>query len=179
MKTLYVGNDNTVMLTCPACDKAKTVDVGKYLAKDGPVTFTYRFQCDACRCGHDSCQDCVRENCSLGKVNSVRLERRRNVRKEIALLGKLLSAGRNEIPIRIHDLSRRSVRVEFAPQATPESGRLAIVDFELDDPHHTRVRKRVKIEGRSGNQAILLFVDDEPFSAADKAIGFYLMNTGQ
>lgn len=121
MKTLYVGNDNTVMLTCPACDKSKVVDVSRYLTADGPVRFTYRFQCDDCRCGHSNCQECVRENCSLGHVNSVRLERRKSVRREMSVNGLFSTSENESVRVRVLDIARKTVRVEFSAAALAEN----------------------------------------------------------
>lgn len=178
MKTLYVGSDNTVTLTCPACDKAKTVDVGRYLTRDGPITFTYRFQCEACRCGHHSCQECIRENCSLGKVSSVRLERRKKGRKKVLLPATFAAQGQEGIRVKIVDISRWGFRLEMALHLKYDKGCRGVIDFELDDPHSTRIRKKVELMRCRGGEAVFRFVEDESYCAADKALGFYLLNTG-
>ena len=179
MKKMYIGNDNTVVLTCPACDKAKVVDVSRYLGSDGPINFTYRFQCDGCRCGHSSCRECVRENCTLGHVNTVQLERRKIVRKELSLSGIFLPNTKDVMQVKILDISRKSVRVEFLGHTKADDGGKGIVDFLLDDPKETRVRKSVLVERCEGKEAVLVFQDEQSFSAADKAIGFYLMSIDQ
>lgn len=179
MKKLYIGNDNTVVLTCPACDKAKVVDVTSYLHATGPISFTYRFQCDACRCGHSSCKECIRENCSLGHVNTVQLERRQLARKPLSLNGTFLANDQDAVPVHLIDLSRKSVRVAFLGSTRVDDGSKGIVDFVLDDPHKTPIRKTVVVKRCEGSEAVLLFQEDESFSAADKAIGFYLMSNGQ
>ena len=181
MKTLYVGNDNTVVLTCPACDKAKVVDVSRYLTTDGPVKFTFRFQCDDCRCGHASCQECLRQHCSLGHVNTVRLERRRTVRKMLGLTGVYLPAGsgrerRDEMMVRIVDISRKGLRVEFPAPLVPTVGAAGTISFQLDDPKKTRISKTVRARRVRNCEVVLDFDVYDEFSPEDKAIGFYLMN---
>lgn len=178
MKTLYVGNDNTVMLTCPGCDRARILDVSKYLPADGPIKITYRFQCDSCRCGHASCQECIRESCALGHVNTVRIERRRNVRKVVLLSGVFTVGAMGSLKVKILDISRVGVRVEFATAVPIDGGTRGMIDFQLDDPSRTRIRKEVRVERHAGNTAVLMFQEDRAFSPADKAIGFYLMNNG-
>lgn len=175
MKTVYINSDNTVVLTCPGCDKAKKVDVSSYMRSDGPISFTYRFQCDACRCGHSSCRECIRENCTLGHVNTVQVERRKTVRKGLSLSGLFQPNAKESIKIKILDISRKGVRVEFVGHILADQGGKGIVDFLLDDPNGTRVRKSARVERCEGKEAVLVFQEDQSFSAADKAIGFYLM----
>lgn len=175
MKTLYIGSDSKVMLTCPGCDKGKMIDVSDYLVSDGPVTLTYRFQCDTCNCGHDSCRECIHENCTLGHVNTVNLERRKNARRDLLLPGLFLLDGTDPLNVKILDISRKGVRIEAFSHSLLEPGGRGVIEFRLNDRNQTHIRKETRIERVVANTAVLLFQEENSYSAMDKAIGFYLM----
>ncbi len=175
MKKMYVGRDNKVALVCPGCEKTKVVDVSKYLNAAGSAKLTYRFRCDECECGHKDCNECLRENCSQGYVNSVLLERRRHVRKDTELLGKVNVNGGEFFPVQVLDISRTGARVRVAPPVKLEVGKNVMLDFQLDDRQKTEVKKEGRVVRGAGFIAGLVFQETETYSSSDKAIGFYLM----
>lgn len=177
MKTLYIGSDNTVMLTCPGCDKAKMIDVSNFLVSDGPVTLTYRFQCDTCNCGHDNCRECLRENCTLGQVNTINLERRKNARRVLLLPGMFLLGGTDPLKVKILDISRKGVRVESFSHSLLHPGSSGLIEFQLNDRNQTHIRKEVLVKRVAENIAVLMFQEGNTYSVMDKAIGFYLMSS--
>jgi hypothetical protein len=175
MKKIYVGSDNKVALVCPGCEKTKVVDVSKYLNAEGTAKLTYRLRCDECDCGHKNCNECLRQSCSQGYVNTVQLERRKHVRKDTLLLGKVNANGGALIPVQVLDISRTGARVRVAPPAKLEVGKNVVLDFQLDDRQKTSVKKEGKVVREAGFIAGLLFHETETYSTSDKAIGFYLM----
>ncbi|WP_163335719.1 PilZ domain-containing protein [Desulfopila sp. IMCC35008] len=175
MQKVFVGPDNKVVLSCPACAKSKSVDVTKYFSSDGPVNLTYRFKCEKCDCGHRDCETCVREKCSLGHRNTVRLERRKHVRKETRLNGTFQTGKARPKEVVVLDISRHGARFELSPLLDLLPGSPGLLDFRLDDQKATPVLKEGKVLRVSNNQAVFLFKEVESYSAADKAIGFYLL----
>jgi hypothetical protein len=176
MQKVFVGPDKKVVLSCPACARSKSVDVTKYFSSDGPVKLTYRFKCENCECGHKDCETCPREKCSLGHKNIVRLERRKNVRKATRLPGTFQFGKTRPQDIVVIDISRHGVRFELSPTFEFPTGSSGLIDFRLDDQKTTPVLKEGKVLRVANNQAVFLFSEIESYSAADKAIGFYLMN---
>lgn len=178
MKKLYIGSDNKVVLTCPGCDKTKMIDVSHYLTSDGPVKLTYRFQCDTCKCGHSNCQECIREKCTLGHVNTLLLERRKTNRKNLSLVGSFTMNGTDVLKVNILNISRKGVLIGCSSAFHFVTGWRGFIDFYLDDPNKTHIRKEALVERcASNNTAVLMFVEENVYSTMDKAIGFYLMNT--
>ncbi len=175
MKTVYVGSDNKVALACPGCEKAKVVDVSKYLKSSGSVNLTYRFRCDDCECGHKDCNECLHNECSQGYVNTVKLERRVHIRKDTMLPGKLTLNSDDHLPVQVLDLSRTGARIRVSSPITVKLGQKVIIDFQLDDRKKTAIQKEGKVVRGKGSVAALAFSEIETYSTADKAIGFYLM----
>lgn len=175
MQKVFVGPDNKVVLSCPGCAKSKSVDVAKYFSSDGPVNLTYRFKCENCDCGHKDCETCVREKCSLGHKNTVRLERRRHVRKQTRLSGTFQLGQARPEEVVVLDISRHGARFELPPLSALSAGLSGLLNFRLDDQKKTPVVKEGKVLRVAENQAVFLFKEVESYSAADKAIGFYLM----
>jgi hypothetical protein len=176
VERVFVGPDNKVILRCPACSKSKSVDVSKYFASDGPVQLTYRFRCENCDCGHKDCETCTLENCSLGRKNTVRLERRRHVRKEIRLNGTFQLGKARPKNVVVIDISRHGACFELTPLVEFAAGSPGLLEFRLDDQQATPVLKEGKVLRVANNQVVFLFHEVESYSAADKAIAFYLMN---
>lgn len=176
MEKVFVGPDNKVILSCPACAKSKRVDVTKYFSSDGPVNLTYRFKCEKCDCGHKDCETCTRKECSFGHKNTVRLERRKHVRKETRLNGTFQLGKARPIDVVVLDISRHGARFELPPLVEVSPGALGLLKFRLDDQKTTPVLKEGKVLRVANNQAVFLFKEVESYSTADKAIGFYLMN---
>ncbi len=175
MKVVYVGSDNKVALTCPGCEKAKVIDVSKYLKSSGSVNLRYRFHCDECECGHTDCNECSHNQCSQGYVNTVRLERRVHVRKDTQLAGKLTLDSRDQLPVQVLDISRTGARIRVSSPIKVDIGDRVLLDFQLDDRQQTQIQKEGTVVRGKGFIAALAFQEIETYSTADKAIGFYLM----
>lgn len=175
MRTLYVNEENNVVLVCPGCEKTKVFNINDHDFPDGPLKLTYRFRCDDCTCGHKDCKECIKNPCTLGHVNTVRLERRRYIRKETELTG-IFTVGKNDrLPVIIMDLSRTGALIHHSVPGCLKVGDRGLLDFQLDDPQNTRVQKGVEVIRDLSNNMALRFLESESFSVADKAIGFYLM----
>lgn len=174
MNKIYVNSDNLAAISCPGCGKSREIDVSKYLRGDTPVKLTYRFSCESCDCGHQSCKDCPLEECYLGHVNTVQLERRRQTRKDTRLTGSFRFGQERPREVVILDISRHGARMQFTAGKTAESGREGVIDFSLDDLQKTMVRKAGKILRAQGLQAVFLFNETSDSSGVDKAIDYYL-----
>lgn len=176
MQKIYLDETNHATLICPLCGKTKLIDAAPLLKGKGSVKITARFKCDACDCGHKSCEECRKNNCTSGNTIIFQLERRKHFRKEVSLAGSLISANGKKYPLHIIDLSRSGVKIHL-PAAIPLAiGQKIIIEFTLDDVRHSLITKELTIRRIADKVVSGEFDDIDNYDNNDKKIGFYLMN---
>lgn len=148
----YVNQDGTAVLKCPACEAVKSAKVDTL--KNGP---------------HQ-----VKVRCNCRNVFSVRLEFRKNYRKETKLAGdyKSLAGGKNYGKLTVVNLSKGGVGAQVVGFNPCRTGDELQVSFNLDDRHHSLIDKRVVVRLVKENYIGCEFLDP---ALLDKALGFYLM----
>jgi len=177
MKKIYISSENTATLICPQCEKAKIIDVTRYMNRKGPVKIKFTFKCRQCFCGTEHALDCNGTECKQGHTIVALLERRRHFRKEVNLGGKIRNARGMEAPVNVIDLSKKGLLFKLIRPEVYELGEVLTVSFELDDPQRSQIKKDVVI--RKIIPPDLMGVEftsaESLISHSDKAIGFYLM----
>ncbi len=156
---IFITEDNTATLICPACGNFKTVDVSKYLGYSISVKIKVR-----CKCGH---------------TFPVFLERRQQFRKTTNIEGYYTCSDRRSAPSAAHisgkmtitDLSGTGIRMKLNAMPRFTVGDRLQVEFHLNDSHNSLVRKEVVVKNMKG-----YFVGAEYTSSLnfDSALGFYL-----
>jgi hypothetical protein len=178
MKTIYLNSENKATLVCPQCEKAKIIDAGKYLQKEGPIKIKFTFKCRHCYCGEEHAVDCDGTDCRQGHTIAALLERRRYYRKNVNLNGKIKDERGMESPVKVLDISKKGLLLKLIRQGKYEVGDILTVLFELDDPQRSKINKEVVIRKMiAPDQLGVEFTTRaDTYSHSDKAIGFYLMN---
>ncbi len=121
----FVTSELTVSLTCPKCGKTRQADVSHLMAHQTKV----QLKC----------------KCTCGNEFSVQLERRRSIRKELALPGKINYHGKS-YKIRINNLSRHGLNFELLEKLTLKPGERIAIQFEADDPLHSPIQREVRVK---------------------------------
>ena len=156
---VFIADDDTATLICPACGKTKTADVSKYIGRADSVKIKVR-----CACGH---------------AFVVFLERRQQFRKATSLDGSYTYSGPHSAPHASHfggkmtvvDISRTGVRIKFATMPRFTVGDRIQIEFQLDDSHGSVIKREVVIRNMKGYFVGAEYTTPLPF---DNAIGFYL-----
>jgi len=170
MKKVYIGNENTVTLKCPHCEKTKVVDTTKYEKREGLVKIKITFKCRRCYCGAKHAVGCNGTDCKQGHTMVAWFERRIQLRKKVNLPGKVIDKLNNVAMIKVRDISQKGLMLQVVTPKTFEVGEILTVLFALDDPQNTEINKKIVI--RKMRPPDLLGVE---FTTADtKTIGFYL-----
>ncbi len=151
---VFVNSENKATFTCPACTKARTVDVTKFLESKASAR--------------------VKAKCPCGHSYSVELERRKFYRKETKLPGVFKSdKNGKESPMTVTNISRSGLQFTTSESRYLEIEDRVAVEFRLDDKNKSLIKKKAivrKIEGKFIG-AEFCFIDDY-----DKVLGFYLFN---
>ncbi len=121
---IYINTDFNAAIPCPKCKKAYQKNVKKFIGYHKEVRLKY-----TCRCSHQF---------------YVWLERRRFIRKPKNLKGYLVDSDK-KIPLRVVDISRYGVKIKLSPEHLPETGNILTIEFVLDDPGYSKVKKQVKV----------------------------------
>ncbi len=121
----FVTSELTVSLTCPKCKKTRQADVSHLMAHQTKVLLKCK-----CKCKNEF---------------QVQLERRRSIRKELALPGKINYHGKS-YKIRINNLSRHGLNFELLEKLTLEPDEIISVQFEADDPMQSSIRRDVRVK---------------------------------
>jgi c-di-GMP-binding flagellar brake protein YcgR len=117
----------------------------------------------------------VKISCPCGHVYSVLLERRKYFRKQTNLAGDCyFGTKKNRTPITVKDISRVGLKFELERNEKLNIGDVVSVEFRLDDRHSSKIKKDVRVRKISGQIIGGEFVNLDPTSSADKALGFYL-----
>ncbi len=154
IRTIYVNNENKAVFICPACTKARTLDVSKFLAVKSNAR--------------------IRAKCPCGHTYSVILERRKYYRKATNFAGVYTTRhDKREWPISITNLSRSGLEFTTSNVKNLKAGDQVDIEFRLDDSKKSLIKKRVTIRKIQGQQVGAEFFSIDQY---DKAIGFYLFN---
>ncbi|MFZ7128265.1 MAG: PilZ domain-containing protein [Desulfobacterales bacterium] len=158
MQKVFITSDNTATFTCPGCKAIRTVDVTQYKELTRAVK--------------------VKVKCPCGVDYPVALERRRQFRKPVAFPGTwcLLDNGRRTIKgqMVVSDLSRTGLKIRLEEIYDLNVGDTLLVEFHLDDPKRSLIRKEVAVRKVDGHVVGTEFMSMDPSDANVKAIGFYL-----
>jgi len=154
---VYITRKQMATFICPQCQKSKTVDVSKYANLDKIVKVKV-----TCPCGY--------------RYTSI-LEKRKKYRKETNLAGSFVhlvdgrQAGGGLMTVK--DLSTSGLKIQVNTEHRCTVGDVVLVEFYLDDNHHTLIRKKVIVRNIVGSYIGTEFA---PTEAIDKALGFYLFS---
>jgi hypothetical protein len=155
---VFINNDNMATFVCPKCKKATTADVHEY--KD--INKAVRIQ-HTCACGHS---------------HTVLLERRQFYRKYVSIPGFYTIDGEDvKRPMTVKDLSRSGLKLKIEEEANLKIGDKLNVEFQLDNPQKTLIKKEVRVKTVMGLNVGTAFLSRDPKNPIDKAydvaIGFY------
>jgi 5-keto 4-deoxyuronate isomerase len=149
----FVTKSGKANFKCPECNKVKQMDVSRYTDIDKEV----KLKC-TCACKH---------------VFSVLLERRRHIRKNVALEGQLFCEGQQSL-IMVVDVSRIGLRLKTSKKLKLNVGSKAVVKFTLDDVHRSMVSKEVVIKSVSDRSVGVEFLSYDHY---DKFGNYILFKT--
>ncbi len=122
---VYVTSKVTAVFPCSECGKSENKDVSKFIGHKSKIRLKYK-----CRCGH---------------AFSVDLERRRSIRKNVCLSGYMKSdTGKHEIVV--EDISQHGMKVCLVQKLSFEIGQKIELEFILDDHHHSKIVRQVKVK---------------------------------
>lgn len=122
---VYVTSKQTAVFSCPDCGRSENKDVAKFIGHKTKIRLKYK-----CRCGH---------------AFSVDLERRRSKRKDVCLTGFLDDSSRKH-EIVVEDISQHGMKVSLASKMSFEIGQNIELEFVLDDNHHSKIFRQVKVK---------------------------------
>lgn len=153
--TFYLGEDNTTVVRCAACQRTKKVDVSKRLS--GARSMRIQIKCG---CGH---------------VTSAMLEKRRAFRKSTHLPGAYVhyvnGQPKGKGSCTVKDISQSGLKLKIAAPEAMAVGDMLKVSFELDNAQRSRIEKRVVIRSITADAVGAAFA---PSESLDASLGFYL-----
>jgi hypothetical protein len=143
--------------SCPKCQKSKTVDVSQFAHLDKIVKVNVK-----CPCGH--------------AYTSI-LEKRKKYRKETNLHGTYTRIVNGKEAgsglMKVVDLSITGMKLKISGNHGCTIGDVIRVEFHLDNPQRTQVKKKVIIRNIMKDEIGTALA---PTEAVDKALGFYLFS---
>jgi c-di-GMP-binding flagellar brake protein YcgR len=155
MNPLHVTSKNTVTIVCSDCNRARAVDVSKYIQTDKKVT--------------------VKIKCPCGNKFISYLNKRRQYRKTTNVKGTYSinsnGKGKNVKKAKICDLSASGMKLKIKPDEYLSVGDNIIVEFYLDDIHTSFIRKKAMVRSIRSEYIGVEFNRTEEVG---KALGFYL-----
>jgi len=158
MHRIFVTNDNKATLACPACERSRTIDASPCMGVARVVRIRIK-----CPCGHQY---------------PTQLERRRHFRKVVNFKGTYSQTpggrhvGRGDMAVL--DLSRTGVKMRLSGNKAFSVGDKLMVEFQLDDPRRSTIRKESVVRRIDGSELGAEFTPTGPADPHAKAIGFYL-----
>ena len=157
IQKVYVTSKQTATISCPQCDRSKTIDVSKYAMLDKMVKINVK-----CPCGH---------------AYKAILEKRKQYRKEANLAGTFIHFIDGQPQTRglmtVKDLSTSGLKLQLNVKQNFAIGDHMQVEFHLNDAHRTLIKKTVIIKNQREQ---FIGVEFAPFESIDKALGFYLFS---
>ncbi len=130
----FINNENIATFKCPECHTARAVDVSRYKKNETVV----KVKCNCNKCGHS---------------HTVLLERRVYVRNGTHFPGVFYSDSdgrKNKGRIIVTDLSRSGLKFKLNSEQDFKIGEVILVEFELDDPAESMIRREVIIRNIFG-----------------------------
>lgn len=154
---VYITSKQMATISCPKCNRSKTVDVSKYANIDKIVKINVK-----CPCGH---------------AYKAILEKRKKYRKETDLAGTFIHFIDGKPKTRglmtVKDLSTSGLKLQLNVKQNFAIGDHMQVEFHLNDAHRTLIKKTVIIRNQREQ---FIGAEFAPFESIDKALGFYLFS---
>jgi transcription elongation factor Elf1 len=152
---IFMTQKDTAAFTCPKCGKVRIMDVSQFKHVNKSVI---KVKCK-CPCGHKY---------------SVLLERRKEIRKEVAFIGSFSSLergrdGRGRVTVK--DLSRSGLRFKMHLPYQFKIGENIMLEFTLNDRDQSLITRKVIIRSQHGDSVGASFASTEHY---DK-LGPYLL----
>jgi len=153
---IYISDSGHATFTCPQCETTKTVDVSQYAKMDQTVK--------------------VKSRCACGNTWTSVLEKRKQYRKGVSLLGTFTHTvdgnPLNKGTMTIIDLSAGGLKLKLDRPIDLREGHRLYVEFHLDDNRRTLIKKNLLVRNVDGIYIGAAFSSTDPH---DPALGFYLM----
>ncbi|MFP4039779.1 MAG: PilZ domain-containing protein [Desulfosudaceae bacterium] len=151
----YMTKDDKAAFTCPKCNKSRLMDVSRFKSVN-KASIKVKVKCP---CGHQY---------------SIILERRKEIRKEVAFIGTYtaIEKGVDVVGrITVKDLSRSGLRFKTHLPRQFEVDEELLLEFELDDREQSQVQRKVIVRSQHGDSVGVSFVTSNHY---DK-LGAYLL----
>jgi hypothetical protein len=153
---IFISSDNRATFICPKCSRSRTEDVARFFSAPGEVK--------------------VKIQCKCGNHFDVILDRRKSYRRKSEFPG-IFTKERDGYSgnMTVVDLSKSGFRFRVSTRQKLLVGDRLVVEFHLDDPARSLIRKRVEIKRITGLNIGVRFLSEDPSDLSDKAIRFYLL----
>lgn len=169
---VFVKPDDTATISCPKCQLAKTVEVGKFRTTRHTITAR-------CTCGHSfpvslDFRKCYRKQTALSGTYATRASKVDNKNgKKTKLTGtySMHAPAFGDGHMLVANISCGGLQFTTPGDHAIEVGQQAQINFTLDDRKQTNITKRVIIQSVAGNIIGCRFADDEPL---EQGLRFYL-----
>lgn len=152
---IFITQDDKAAFTCPQCGKVKVTNVSQFKNINKAVI---KVKC-TCPCGHKY---------------SVLLERRREIRKEVQLIGTYYVSEKGmdlKGRVIITDLSRSGLRFKTYMPHEFKIGETIQLEFTLNDRENSLIKRKMIVRSQHGDSVGTSFVSTEHY---DK-LGTYLL----
>jgi len=157
---VYITSRGLITFICPECRCPRVVSVHTHKK----LASAERVRATCGRCGH--------------KYSAI-IERRRQFRKAVDFAGSYRRTGAGKYAqdgfLRVLDISRTGLRLRLNEPVAFKPGDGLEVEFRLDDPQRSLIRKEVEIKTVKGNDLGVEFCSLHPSNPSDRALGFYLL----
>ncbi len=151
----YMTKDDKAAFTCPKCNKSRLMDVSRF-KNVNKASIKVKVKCP---CGHQY---------------SIILERRKEIRKEVAFIGTYTAVEKGVDVvgrITVKDLSRSGLRFKTHLPRQFEVNEELLLEFELDDREQSQVKRKVIVRSQHGDSVGVSFATSNHY---DK-LGAYLL----
>ncbi len=139
---VFITKSGKANITCPECEKVRSMDVSKFTSVDKAVSLKV-----TCACGHGF---------------SVTLERRLHFRKPVSLNGQVVYKDKKYL-LKILDISRLGLKLRTDKPIDIQKGEKLIIDFTLDDAWQSQVEKEVIVRKINGTDIGVEFVSRDHY----------------
>ena len=150
---VFVNGNNVATFVCPKCGKARRTDVSKFSGLDKEVKLKAR-----CGCGYSY---------------SVKLERRKQARKDVNLRGAVFERGRR-VPVKVENLSRKGLKLKLINRTEFTVGDKVKVEFTLDDKSASKVVREAVVRKKCPGTAGVEFLTSEHYDKFGAYLLFHL-----
>ena len=150
MKKVYVNDNNQATIICPKCGFEKNADVADL----------------------KNTQKSFKAKCKCGETHRFNVEFRKKYRKDVRLPGEYIIREKGEKgEIIIRELSLTGIRFETLKPHQISSDDILEVEFKLDNPLRSKIRKLVKVIWIKDRIAGARYTETKLY---EKDLGFYL-----